>query len=481
MASEKNLNAVFTDIANAIREKKGTTEQFQPINMAEEIANLPSGGNTVELSVTQNGIYTPNEGTAYSKVSVSVPQTAESGTLKALLDIRRNAYYLFKGYNIGDDASRCISFSDTQNVWDFSYMFASSSIGTFPSIDMSKATRANSMFYDCTNLSTVDIDLTGVSDASSMFYHCINLHNLKIKTSNKLKQMSSMFSQSGITYIDAFDTSSVTSFDSVFYQCYNLTGIGEFNTSNVTSFYRTFYECRSLLSIPVIDTRKVTSMFQTFYKCGKLESIPAFDFSSLTSMEYAFAECTSLKTIPVLNTPVLKSVSNAFSGCSALTTVALFDTSKVTSFSSMFEKCTSLTTIPQFNTSNGKSMSNMFKGCTSLKTIPLLDFSNCTELYYLFSGCTALESIPAINLSNCSYLSYCFDGCTSLKSTLMYGMKVSFNISASTQFEESDLVTILNNLATVTSTKTLTMGSTNLAKLTDEEKAIATNKGWTLK
>ena len=62
----------------------------------------------------------------------------------------------------------------------------------------------------------------------------------------------------------------------------------------------------------------------------------------------------------------------------------------------------------------------------------------------------------------------------------MTGMKVSFDISASTQFDESDLVTILNNLATVTSTKTLKIGATNLAKLTDDEKAIATNKGWTL-
>ena len=34
--------------------------------------------------------------------------------------------------------------------------------------------------------------------------------------------------------------------------------------------------------------------------------------------------------------------------------------------------------------------------------------------------------------------------------------------------------------ATVTSTKTLYLGSTNLSKLTDEDKAIATNKGWTL-
>ena len=59
----------------------------------------------------------------------------------------------------------------------------------------------------------------------------------------------------------------------------------------------------------------------------------------------------------------------------------------------------------------------------------------------------------------------------------MTGMKLSFDISASTQFEESDLVTILNNLATVTSTKKLKMGSKNLAKLTDDEKTIATNKG----
>ena len=63
----------------------------------------------------------------------------------------------------------------------------------------------------------------------------------------------------------------------------------------------------------------------------------------------------------------------------------------------------------------------------------------------------------------------------------MTGMKTRFDISASTKFERTDLVTILNNLATVTSAQTLTMGSTNLAKLTSSDKAIATNKGWTLK
>ena len=73
-----------------------------------------------------------------------------------------------------------------------------------------------------------------------------------------------------------------------------------------------------------------------------------------------------------------------------------------------------------------------------------------------------------------------FASCSSLKSILMTNIGVALDISASTQFERSDLLVILNNLKTVTSTKTLTMGATNLAKLTDEDKAIATNKGWTL-
>ena len=70
-----------------------------------------------------------------------------------------------------------------------------------------------------------------------------------------------------------------------------------------------------------------------------------------------------------------------------------------------------------------------------------------------------------------------FEGCTNLKSILMTNIGADLNISASTQFEREDLLVILNNLKTVTSSKTLTMGATNLAKLTEEDKAIATGKG----
>lgn len=122
----------------------------------------------------------------------------------------------------------------------------------------------------------------------------------------------------------------------------------------------------------------------------------------------------------------------------------------------------------------------MFQSNSKLNAIPQLDTSGVTDMGYMFSYCKLITTIPQLDVSNVTNMDSIFSGCESIKSILMYGMKVSFSISASTKFEESDLVTILNNLATVTSTRTLTMGSTNLAKLTDAEKAIATNKGWTL-
>ena len=98
----------------------------------------------------------------------------------------------------------------------------------------------------------------------------------------------------------------------------------------------------------------------------------------------------------------------------------------------------------------------------------------------MFNYCTSLTTVPALNVDKVTmtnYLQNIFGGCTNLKSILMTNIGVSLNISASTQFERSDLLVILNNLKTVTSTQKLTMGATNLAKLTDEDKAIATNKG----
>ncbi len=159
--------------------------------------------------------------------------------------------------------------------------------------------------------------------------------------------------------------------------------------------------------------------------------------------------------------------------------LSTLDTSNVTNMEYMFSGCMSLPSIPALNTTNVTNMEYMFSGCMSLTSIPALNTTNVTNMEYMFSGCMSLTSIPALNTTNVTNMRSMFDGCYNLTSIKCYGMKVNFDISAAKLTREALLV-VLNNLATVTATTTLKMGATNLAQLTDEDKAIATGKGWTL-
>ena len=102
----------------------------------------------------------------------------------------------------------------------------------------------------------------------------------------------------------------------------------------------------------------------------------------------------------------------------------------------------------------------------------------------VFARCSNLEYIGPIDMSLARQTgggnAYMFLGCSKLKTIKITHWTGSFDISDSTAFEEADLVEILNNLDAVSTTQTLTMGATNLAKLTTDDILIATGKGWQL-
>ena len=54
--SEKNLTTVFTDTADAIRTKKGTSAEICPLDFADEIASIP-GGTTLLTPNCDFGIF----------------------------------------------------------------------------------------------------------------------------------------------------------------------------------------------------------------------------------------------------------------------------------------------------------------------------------------------------------------------------------------------------------------------------------------
>lgn len=182
-------------------------------------------------------------------------------------------------------------------------------------------------------------------------------------------------------------------------------------------------------------------------------------------------------------------VSSCFSNCIQLTSVSLptgFG-SAAASLHNCFLGCYALASI-SFPTGFGQNTTNLSRCFESCATLTSLSFpagfgSAATHVNSCFSGCVSLVSLalPTGFGQNATNTGSCFSGCPSLTDiTGNPNLKTSFTFSDCTKLTHDSLMVVINGLQTVTKTQTLTLGSTNLAKLTDAEKKIATDKGWTL-
>ena len=257
-----------------------------------------------------------------------------------------------------------------------------------------------------------------------------------------------------------------------------------FDTSAETSI--SFDKCKYLKAIPQLDTHNITYMANALSYCPSLTSIPQLDTSKVTDMSNMFEKCSSLTSIPQLDTSKVTSMTNMFAECSSLTSVPLFDTSNVTLMNNMFHNCKSLITIPKLNTSKVTNMSQMTTGCKSLTSFPQLDTRSATDMGYIFYGCNALTSVPRLDATSLTFNNNMFGySWSSLNKFTDFGgltnLKIDLDLSPCPNLTKESLLNVFNEAADVTaSPKKMTLGSTNLAKLTDADKAIATNKGWTL-
>ena len=254
--------------------------------------------------------------------------------------------------------------------------------------------------------------------------------------------------------------------------------------------YFSYYDNRNDLvaKLKYSDTANGTNFSNMFNSCKGLTSIPQLDTSNGTNFSYMFTNCTVLTSIPQIDTSNGANFSGMFTNCTALTSIPQIDTSNGTDFSYMFRSCTALTSIPQIDTSNGTNFSGMFNGCTALTSIPQLDTSNGTNFSYMFTNCTALTSIPLLNMSSIPTTNWdnMFQNCTALENVTFEGtIPVRGNMSVFSSCPNltvDSLMSFINALTNMSSsaTYTITIGSTNLAKLTEEQIQIATDKRITL-
>ena len=163
-----------------------------------------------------------------------------------------------------------------------------------------------------------------------------------------------------------------------------------------------------------------------------------------------------------------------------------FDTSQVTNMYSMFNNCQFLTSLDlsNFDTSQVTDMGNMFSYCPSLTSLNVSNFdtSQVTKMQSMFYYCRALTSLDVSNFdtSQVTNMSNMFSYCYSLTNFTSCVFHRSVSFYGSNNLSHASLMSIINNLATVTTSQTLTIGTNNKDKLTSDEIAIATNKGWTV-
>ena len=99
---------------------------------------------------------------------------------------------------------------------------------------------------------------------------------------------------------------------------------------------------------------------------------------------------------------------------------------------------------------------------------------------YTFKDCTELIDAGTITVSSSNTWTQTFSNCPNLEQVrFTNSITRSISFSSSPKLSHETLIHIINKMGSASaSNKNLTLGSVNISKLTDEEIAIATNKGW---
>ena len=181
-----------------------------------------------------------------------------------------------------------------------------------------------------------------------------------------------------------------------------------------------------------------------------------FTFPSETNLESMCYMCYNLKKINMSNM-ISENISNCymtFSSCSKLETI-IFPDDIGTKF-------------------GATNIEQMFRACINLTTLPLINASNVINIYWLFYQTKNITNLGGFRNLGEAYLT------TQSANYTDY----SLDVSQCSLIIKQSIINVLNNLYDIASkgcnTQSIVLGSTNIAKLTEDEIAIATNKGWTV-
>lgn len=206
MAKNDNLKDFLTDVADAIREKKGTTDAINPQDFSSEIASIQSGGRDwSEIGYDAEPSFI-EEGFAYAK-EIKDNWDDSISDFKDDLDL-----IIFPNISLSSKRSADDFFNGCYRLID---------AGNLPFELFSSCIRT---FYDCRTLTKLPpLNMINNSSLWYAFTNCYSLVELHITNSYKVTYYSNAFNgDKSLAYINAIDMSSASNSTAMFASCSNL-------------------------------------------------------------------------------------------------------------------------------------------------------------------------------------------------------------------------------------------------------------------
>lgn len=414
---------------------------------------------------------------------------------------------------------------DFSNGVNFQYFLLGSNIREIEA-NMPNAINFNRFAMDCKGLKSVNINIPMAEDMSESFYGCSNLTDIgnSFRYLPNLKNLAYGFAECSLTSIEM----ELPKLDSCHYAFGGNLALKEVKKFSVPSSCQMSYAFSGCSNLSTYISDNVTldclkPCDHMFYRCEKLRGNFLVNISS--NCDWMFNLCRQIDNLTIH----LKKGGSAYGACGGVSHVNFIIDEDAYDGRGLFYSCfANLSYNPETDSyvqdfsgvdlKNIEDATGMFNFASDLgegyTSEEVLRYGNAKLITPDMSKVKKLESCfqrrrgkaPEMNTASLenayqmflfSYFDeipeYDFSNVTNADSIFQYfygtlttlggfrGLKVSMNLSMHSSLTHDSIMNVITKAADVTaSPKTLTLGSTNLSKLTDEEKGIATAKGWTL-
>lgn len=229
-----------------------------------------------------------------------------------------------------------------------------------------------------------------------------------------------------------------------------------------------------LSEFPEIDTSEVTKMNYMYYYCNKQQIINNLNTSKVTNMSNMFKEANVIVNCELDMSNVIDMTAMYYNANMKIP--KMNNVTKVTSMRQTFYYNYYLTSLDlsSFNTSELTDLYQTFRFCNNLKDLNIhFDASKVVNMY---------EMLVTQELTNLNFMYNVGKGFSTSASANNSNYRL--DVTVCDKLTHDSLMSIIDGLYDIASlgiqTQSVYLGSKNLAKLTSEEIAIATNKGWTV-